>query len=174
MAYWELTQRIGQLFPVTPSSIDIFQDIPQGCGVSLATLHKAHAAKTQSVAALRLKIGAGITLSNEGGLVWLYNRSQRDVFVTSFCLNVDKSSNETWRVCKVAPGHSIVIYDYRVLRSRLDTIDSLTGGSGGLTNPHSIHLSFVKGWSGSYSRQNVLSCECWLEILINERVFQSR
>lgn len=170
VAYWELSQRIGQLFPVTPSSIDIFQDVAQGCGISLDTLHKASAAKSASVASLRSKIGAGVTLSNEGHLVWLYNRSERDVFVTSYCLNIDKSCEETWRVCKVPPGHTIVIYDYDLLQARL-SVDLLRESA---TDLHSIHLSFVKGWSGSYSRQQVLSCECWLEILINKTWFEGR
>ncbi|XP_067938771.1 mothers against decapentaplegic homolog 7-like [Watersipora subatra] len=170
IAYWELSNRIGQLFPVTPSSIDIFQDIAQGCGVSLAALHKIHAAKSPSIASLRSKIGAGITLSNEGNIVRLYNRSQRDVFVTSYCLNMDKRPGETWRVCKVTSGHALVIYDYTVTRSCHDLSYLLSDGP---TDPHSIHLSFMKGWSGSYSRQSILSCECWLEILINKHWFEN-
>ena len=165
VAYWELSKRVGQLLPVMPSSIDIFQSIAQGCGLSLDALHKTHTAQTQAVGAVRTKIGLGITLSYEGDLVWLHNRSQRDVFVSSYYLNLDHS-NSTWKVCKVQPDQCVVIYDFVTMSKRVLGDESAL--SEGPSDPHSILLSFVKGWSGSYSRQSVLSCECWLEILINK------
>lgn len=165
VAYWELSKRVGQLLPVLPNSIDVFQSIAQGCGLSLDALHKSHTAQTPAVTAVRTKIGLGITLSYEGDLVWLHNRSQRDVFVSSYYLNLD-NTNSTWKVYKVLPGHCVVIYDF-VTMSKPSLMDD-TSITEGPSDPHSILLSFIKGWSGSYSRQSVLSCECWLEILINK------
>lgn len=153
-----------------PSSIDVFQSIAQGCGLSLDALHKSHTAKTAAVSAVRAKIGLGITLSHEGDLVWLYNRSLRDVFISSYYLNLDHA-NSAWRIHKVLAGHCVVIYDYSVMSRQSVSTECVADGP---SDPHSILLSFVKGWSGSYSRQSVLSCECWLELLINKHKHSSR
>lgn len=166
VGYRELNEHIGQLFPVTPDSIDIFQDIPQGSGLSLSTLHKQHLAKSDKVESVRLKIGSGITLSTESDRVWLYNRSSSSVFVSSYSLNMNIEHPGSWRVYKVNPGHCIAIYDYRLMEHWTPDPYSTDGP----TDPHSIHISFVKGWGRDYHRQSILSCACWLEVILNVRV----
>lgn len=139
--------------------------------MSLSTLHKTHQANSQSIASVRARIGSGVTLSCEGVTVWLFNRCERNVFVSSLYLNTDRQCGDSWEVKKLSPGHSMVIYDYSVIeRQRRQWPGGIAGSAmiDGPSDPHSIHMSFIKGWSGSYSRQTVLSCECWLEILINK------
>lgn len=163
VGYRELSEHIGQLFPVTPNSIDIFQNIPQGSGISLSALHSNHAAKSDKVESVRLKIGAGVTLSTERDEVWLYNRSKHSVFVNSYSLNLSIDHSSSWRVYKVNPGHCISIYSYSLMEHWEPDPCSCDGP----TDPHSIHISFVKGWGRDYHRQNILNCACWLEVILN-------
>jgi hypothetical protein len=37
----------------------------------------------------------------------------------------------------------------------------------GPVDPHSVQISFVKGWGLNYSRQDVTACPCRLEVLLN-------
>lgn len=172
MAYWELSIRIGKLLPITPTSIDIFQDLAQGGGVSLDALHRTHPPVSSSVGSVRSKIGAGVVLSKEGEKVWLFNRSERDVFVSSYFLNSHRTDTHTWRVCKVTPGYAVLVYDYSSISDQPCKQSSAVWE--GPTDLHSVHISFIKGWGGAYSRQNILNCECWLEILMNKAVFAYR
>lgn len=32
---------------------------------------------------------------------------------------------------------------------------------------YSLRISFAKGWGPSYSRQEVTSCPCWLEVMLS-------
>lgn len=163
VAYRELSEHIGQLFPVAARTIDVFQHVAHGSGISLSALHQHHLPKSDKVQSVRAKIGAGVTLSREGGTVWLYNRSMYAVFVTSYSLNIDNDCADTWRVYKVNSGHAISVYDDEIMARwtpRLQPED-------GPIDSKSIHISFVKGWGRDYRRQSVLNCACWLEILLN-------
>jgi len=157
-----MRDRIGQLFPVYSRYVDIFQDIPQGTGLSLGHLHSVHDPQNASIAKVRTKIGTGITLSNEGATVWLYNRSMADIFVSSFSLN-DAERSQQWRVYKVRPGFAIPVYDQAVIDRK--SLQQTAGD--GPADPHSIHVSFVKGWGRGYTRQSIMSCACWLELILH-------
>lgn len=37
----------------------------------------------------------------------------------------------------------------------------------GPVDVHSVRISFVKGWGQSYKRQDIKSCPCWLEVILN-------
>ena len=72
-----------------------------------------------------------------------------------------------YTVIKVLPGYSIQVFDYsksnlyeRLRRERHCQILD------GPFDPHSVRISFVKGWGANYSRQVVTNCPCWLEILL--------
>jgi MAD (mothers against decapentaplegic) family protein 6/7 len=64
VAYWELSQRVGRLFPVDTKFVNVFWNVPLGTGLSLAALTQHHFPPTQSppesVLRNRTKIGQGI------------------------------------------------------------------------------------------------------------------
>ncbi|XP_069102863.1 mothers against decapentaplegic homolog 6-like [Argopecten irradians] len=161
VAYWELRQRVGRLFTVFDSSINIFQSLPHGGGLSLEVLQQGTA--MEAVARTREKIGFGLVLSREDSGVWLYNRSLFPVFVNSSWF--DTPNSRTPIVIKLLPGRSIKIFDY-------DCVEFLKGMKDarfvdGPYDPRSIRISFAKGWGPTYHRQFVTSCPCWLEVLLN-------
>ena len=122
---------------------------------------------------------SGILLNHslDGG-VWVYNRTENAIFVNSPTLEPpwtprgSPRSNNPYTVVKVLPGYSIQIFDY----AKSTLYERLRGRRGcesqvsldcGPFDPHSIRISFVKGWGTNYSRQVVTNCPCWLEVLLN-------
>lgn len=43
----------------------------------------------------------------------------------------------------------------------------------GPVDVHSVRISFLKGWGQTYKRQDIKSCPCWLEVILNPCHFQS-
>ncbi|XP_029437805.1 mothers against decapentaplegic homolog 6-like isoform X2 [Rhinatrema bivittatum] len=160
LAYWEHRTRVGCLYAVHESSINIFCDLPQGSGFCLGQLTSEH--RSEAVRRTRGKIGQGLLLSQEQDGVWAYNRSEHPIFVNSPTLA--PPSLHTLSVHKVPPGYSIKIFDSES-PIRMDGPSVLGDGP---WDPNSIHISFAKGWGSCYSRQFITSCPCWLEILLNK------
>ncbi len=119
--------------------------------------------KNETIKRTRDKIGLGVTLSKEPDGVWMYNRSNSPAFVNSPTLDIPNS--RTLVVRKVPPGYSIKIFDYdrSVL---LERTRELPGEVDGPYDPKSVRISFAKGWGPCYSRQFILSCPCWIEVLL--------
>ncbi|XP_068175408.1 mothers against decapentaplegic homolog 6-like [Antennarius striatus] len=183
VAYWEQRTRVGRLYPAHESSLNIFYDLPQGTGLSLGQLHAnayhsrrddpgshghhshGHGGNSSSsVQQIRSKIGYGIMLSQEPDGVWVYNRSQHPVFVHSPTL--DPPNTRGLSVKRVMPGFSLKVFDYEHsswMAQHSVKPDSLEGP----WDPHSVRISFAKGWGPCYSRQFITSCPCWLEVLLN-------
>uniref|UniRef100_A0A3Q3JU21 Mothers against decapentaplegic homolog n=1 Tax=Monopterus albus TaxID=43700 RepID=A0A3Q3JU21_MONAL len=164
VAYWEQRTRVGRLYPAHEPSLSIFYDLPQGTGLCLSQLHTNRNSHSSSVQQIRRKIGFGIVLSREPDGVWVYNRSQHPVFVHSPTL--DPPTARGLSVKRVMPGFSLKVFDFE--RS------SWMAGHGmkpesqeGPWDPHSVRISFAKGWGPCYSRQFITSCPCWLEVLLN-------
>lgn len=170
LAYWELGGRVGRLYPVEPSTVNVFDSLHDGDGLCLATLAENHTAPL-SVQKTRRKIGLGLTLSQEADGVWAYNRSENPIFVNSPTL--DDPESRTLLVYRVPPGFCLNIFD-RAKVLQLPYYN--TGGnsrsnvtSGFPTGPidiNSVRISFAKGWGPKYSRQEITSCPCWLEVLL--------
>ncbi|KYM78420.1 Mothers against decapentaplegic like protein 6, partial [Atta colombica] len=166
LAYWELGSRVGRLYPVEPSTVNVFDSLHDGDGLCLATLVENHNAPP-AVQRTRSKIGLGLTLSQEADGVWAYNRSESPIFVNSPTL--DDPESRTLLVYRVPPGFCLNIFDSA-------KIMQLPYGSGGgqaagftASGPidiYSVRISFAKGWGPKYSRQEVTSCPCWLEVLL--------
>ncbi|KAM8921718.1 mothers against decapentaplegic homolog 6-like [Pelodytes ibericus] len=151
LAYWEHRTRVGRLFKVTEPSVHIFHDLPKGSGFCLGFLGSD--TRNETVRRTRIKIGLGLTLSHEGDGVWVYNRSEHPIFINSPTLRGPA-------VHKLLSGYSIKVFD-------TEQEVSLTRYLGdGPCDPHSIRISFAKGWGSCYSRQFITSCPCWLEILL--------
>uniref|UniRef100_H3CVY4 Mothers against decapentaplegic homolog n=1 Tax=Tetraodon nigroviridis TaxID=99883 RepID=H3CVY4_TETNG len=162
VAYWEQRTRVGRLYPAFDPSLNIFYDLPQGTGLCLSQLHAR--SNSSSVQQIRSKIGYGIVLSREPDGVWVYNRSQHPVFVHSPTL--DPPSAPGLSVTRVMPGYSLKVFDYE--RSSWMAEHGVKPESQeGPWDPHSVRISFAKGWGPCYSRQFITSCPCWLEVLLN-------
>uniref|UniRef100_A0A674BBF1 SMAD family member 6a n=1 Tax=Salmo trutta TaxID=8032 RepID=A0A674BBF1_SALTR len=157
VAYWEQRTRVGRLYPAHEPSLSIFYDLPQGTGLCLGQLN---AVRTRS------KIGYGIVLSQEPDGVWIYNRSQHPVFVHSPTLDLP-SSVRGLTVRRVMPGYSLKVFDYDKSSWILQQGMEPPVGLEGPYDPHSVRISFAKGWGPCYSRQFITSCPCWVEVLLN-------
>uniref|UniRef100_A0A667YQ30 Mothers against decapentaplegic homolog n=1 Tax=Myripristis murdjan TaxID=586833 RepID=A0A667YQ30_9TELE len=160
VAYWEQRTRVGRLYPAHEPSLSIFYDLPQGTGLCLG-----HGGSGGScVQQIRSKIGYGIVLSREPDGVWVYNRSQHPVFVHSPTL--DLPSTRGLSVKRVMPGYSLKVFDYE-RSSWIVERGVKPECQEGPWDPHSVRISFAKGWGPCYSRQFITSCPCWLEVLLN-------
>lgn len=163
VAYWELSDRVGRLLPVSQPAINVFFDLPHGDGLCLETLANSHSTDNSSVLQTRTKIGQGITVFKDGLEVWIYNRSEFPVFVNSPTL--DPPNTEKLTVHKLQPGFSIKIFDYERSRynQRMRDPSLLKNGP---FDPNAVRVSFAKGFGSSkYSRRFITSCPCWLEIM---------
>ncbi|KAL3280303.1 hypothetical protein HHI36_017792, partial [Cryptolaemus montrouzieri] len=163
LAYWEMGQRVGPLYPVEHPAVNVFGQVPYGDGLSLETLARHSFSPPDSVTRTRDKIGLGVTISHEGDLVWIYNRSDCPIFVNSLSLEEHEPSSPT----RVPADYCLCIFDpIRAAHNNNDWTFRRTQNFGPIDR-NSIRLSFVKGWGPSYSRQEITSCPCWLEILLS-------
>lgn len=170
LAYWELQERVGPLFPVEPCTVNVFGNVPYGLdGLCLEALGPQNLKSTETSRKTRAKIGLGVTLSREpGGFVWLYNRSDQPVFVHSLYLEGGASMGG----CDPPGGPTRVPADHCLCvhapgGPQMFGWDNLVGcQQGPAGDPNSIRISFVKGWGSKYSRREITSCPCWLEILL--------
>ncbi|EDV93851.1 GH19558 [Drosophila grimshawi] len=159
IAYWELAQRIGELFHATKPVLNIHADGSVDCAGESLCLRELQGKGNQrdSVQSTRQKVGLGVTLSVEGGDVWIYNRSNVPVFVDSPTL-----AERMDRVCRVMPGHCLKAFDTHralVLASQQSQPTHL-----GPIDRFSMKISFEKGWGNKYKRPDIMGCPCWLEV----------
>lgn len=109
-------------------------------------------------------------LSQEEDGVWAYNRSESPIFVNSPTL--DDPESRTLLVYRVPPGFCLNIFDRnKILQlpyssSTTRTSNQASGFASGPVDINSVRISFAKGWGPKYSRQEVTSCPCWLEVLL--------
>ncbi|XP_061669892.1 mothers against decapentaplegic homolog 6-like [Syngnathoides biaculeatus] len=186
VAYWEERTRVGRLYPAYDPSLSIFYDLPQGTGLCLSQLHTdanqnhrddrgshgtsslpgypSHGGNCSGIQQIRSKIGHGIVLSREPDGVWVYNRSQHPVFVHSPTL--DLLCARGLSVKRVMPGFSLKMFDYESSNWMAEH-GVKPESQEGPWDPHSVRISFAKGWGPCYSRQFITSCPCWLEVLLN-------
>ncbi|XP_050349609.1 mothers against decapentaplegic homolog 6 [Nymphalis io] len=158
LAYWELTQRVGRQFSVRVRAVDVFGGTCAGRhGLCLDALDSKEP-QVEQVRKTRAKIGLGVTLSLESDGVWLYNRSQEPVFVSSPAL--DAAAAKALLVWRVAPGHCLCIFDPSTPPPPISLPHV------GPVDPRSVRISFAKGWGPKYSRRDVTACPCWLEVLL--------
>ncbi len=61
LAYWEGVTRVGELFPVTGSGVDVFlsSELPKGSGFSLDSVFGKEGTASEKVVSTRQKIGRG-------------------------------------------------------------------------------------------------------------------
>ena len=160
--------------------VGVFGECARGNGICLSSMQMATG--VQSVLRTRSKIGAGVVVSRCSDGVWLYNRSDYPVFVSSptFALPQCSAMNaisEPQLVEKVPFGYSLKVYDFEVARtlkkSSKPNVDDIwtkspqNCASSSFTHDlRSLRFSFVKGWGINYKRQSLIACPCWLELII--------
>ncbi|XP_075699366.1 mothers against decapentaplegic homolog 6-like [Rhinoderma darwinii] len=159
LAYWENRTRVGRLYPVTEPSVHIFHDLPKASGFCLGFLGSEP--RNETVRRTRKKIGQGLVLSRQQGEVWVDNHSEHPIFISSPTLATVSARGQA--VLKVLPGYSIKVFDAERAANLLGRSDL----GDGPCDPHSVRISFAKGWGARYSRQFITSCPCWLEILLS-------
>ncbi|VEN36045.1 unnamed protein product [Callosobruchus maculatus] len=187
LAYWELSERVGPLFSVDRPSFNVFGDVPHPDGLSLETLAMTGQRNgyrgggdgrggrspppDAAVQRTRCKIGLGVTLSREeDSCVWVYNRSDNPIFVNSATLDVVPPPEQTHMLAachqptRVPADHCLCVYDPNKAAQNYGW--TFTHPIYGPVDPNSIRISFVKGWGQKYSRREIKSCPCWLEILL--------
>jgi len=167
LAYWEERRRVGRLFPVHTSGVEVFaiQPKPPPIGDALSLSQLAQAANhrpSEATLRTREKIGLGLILSHDDDGVWAYNRTEVPIFVNSPTLDLPNS--RTFSVFKIPPGYTLQIFSWAVAQHYARIRDPLL--QDGPFDPHAVRLSFAKGWGSKYSRQSVDCCPCWLEVLL--------
>jgi len=188
ITYWEHRDRIGRIFHVWEDSVNVFEDLPQGDGLSLGLLDPGVGFERAEVSEkIRGTIGCGFQLTLENYCVWLYNRSNIVLFVGSPNIQARSMDFTQPTVKRLAPGNSIVVYEPSlcdVVEEKfrkfyhLDTYckDSSSGdapghalscGDAASLQPYCVRVSFGKGWGSNYTRMSITQCPCWVEIYLN-------
>lgn len=106
----------------------------------------------------------GLMLSQESDGVWAYNRSDSPIFVNSPTL--DDPESRTLLVYRVPSGFCLNIFDRAKSTATSTSTTTSTLKNSGPVDVNSVRISFAKGWGPKYSRQEVTSCPCWLEVLL--------
>nr|VZI39341.1 unnamed protein product [Spirometra erinaceieuropaei] len=121
----------------------------------------------------RLRLGAeGISLLLlPGGKVLLTNRTlspSMPIFVASPCFVMDGHDLiSDWPVARVAPGHSLTVFDLSVYQRLCGSQDPTQHWPGKSLAGPVIHISLGKGWGPSYRRPDITFCPSRLELWLN-------
>ncbi|VDL97170.1 unnamed protein product [Schistocephalus solidus] len=121
----------------------------------------------------RLRLGAkGISLLLlPDGQVLLTNRTlapSMPIFVASPCFVMDGHDLiSDWPVARVAPGHSLTVFDLGVYQKLCGSQDPTQHWPGKSLAGPVVHISLGKGWGPSYRRPDITFCPSRLELWLN-------
>lgn len=90
----------------------------------------------------------------------MYNRSENPIFVNSLTLEESESPSPT----RVPAEHCLCVFD-PVKASHQNYGWNFTNCVGPIDR-NSVRISFAKGWGPRYSRREITSCPCWIEVLL--------
>lgn len=80
---------------------------------------------------------------------------------------LDDPESRTLLVYRVPPGFCLNIFDRAKILLPYGGGEAAAGfAASGPVDINSVRISFAKGWGPKYSRQEVTSCPCWLEVLL--------
>ena len=169
MSYYEMKQRIGEMFHAASNvhelTIDGYTHPSSASRFCLGVLSNAN--RTEEIERTRQYIGRGVALHYQNGQVHAECLSENPVFVQS--ANCNQRYN--WplaTVVKIPPGCSLKIFDEAAfVQLANETVYQGFEAVYALTRICSIRISFVKGWGESYRRQTVLNTPCWIELHLN-------
>ncbi|XP_074593658.1 mothers against decapentaplegic homolog 6-like, partial [Brevipalpus obovatus] len=168
LSYWEFRSRVGSQLHVFQDKVDIFNDCrptqaSDGLCLSFFPVLCRERLDGQKIRKTRDKIGHGIRLLRDGCSVLVSNRSNYPIFVNSSTINPLTDSRKL-SVTKILPGDSMKAFDFVVAKQLTNTYP-FRSDNNGPRDVYSIRISFVKGWGPNYTRQTILACPCWLEVL---------
>jgi MAD (mothers against decapentaplegic) family protein 6/7 len=167
VAYWELRQRVGPQFVVRNDHVNIFGDLALGSGLCLAQLQSDRDVPS-GVVKVRRKIGSGLILSREADGIWIYNRSRHPLFVSRPPSKPPRVSFSPQNVDRLPPGFALRLFDVRWRNgvAHESPTSCIMTSADGPCNLRSAQISFAKGFGERYSRQTIMSCPCWIEVLL--------
>lgn len=157
------------MYSFSSNSVSVAPEETGGDSISLESLFRSHGGPASAeVSKTRTKIGNGVSIFRDAeNAVWLYNRSSSTIFVSSriFLQTTFSSSGSSpsLSIMKLPPGHLIKAYDLAIAQ-RLRPLQSGTHKS---QHNHVFSFSFVKGFGPNYSRQNIMQCPCWMEVILD-------
>lgn len=136
-------------------TINIYESLPKGDrgGFCLNELKRTHEMNEPTKVVFK-NIGDGVKISLEDGDIWIHNRSSSPVFINGEVLQRQRNSR-TPIVEKLASGYGRKVFDCNT-DSR--NVNKRRNG------PHSLRVSFVKGFGRGYKRQYITNCPCWIEM----------
>ena len=171
IAYYELNNRVGDLFHTSGTSIivDGFTDpntanSERFCLGLLSNFDRCN----PTIERTRRHIGKGVHLYYVGDEVYAECLSDSAIFVQSRVVNHSRGFQPT-AVCKIPSGSKLEIFNKQEFAQLLSqSVNCGVEAVYELTKMCSIRISFVKGWSAKYHRQDVTSTPCWIEIHLHE------
>uniref|UniRef100_UPI00358E54CD mothers against decapentaplegic homolog 7-like n=1 Tax=Myxine glutinosa TaxID=7769 RepID=UPI00358E54CD len=178
LAYWEQRTRVGPLHHARQAIVSIFYELPlppessdatgygrETPGLCLKALPESNSGSLV-VRRARVKVGAGLVLSQEADGIWAYNRGDQPAFVHSPTLTAPPGPGGLTARAPIShrlpSGYTAKIFDHNRAQRLLQTFMPAEGESA--RDLYSVRVSFGKGWGRDYTRQCILDCPCWLEL----------
>ncbi|XP_037068005.1 mothers against decapentaplegic homolog 6-like [Pollicipes pollicipes] len=162
LVYFERRRRVGQVggWSVRAPVQHVFYNLPHEDGLALSAVAAQNPHPEPDVVRTRQHIGKGLSLTLESDGVWLYNRSERPLFVSSPTLEpADAACSEA--VHKLPSGFSLLVFEPRRAAGCRRRTTPPAAGPAALG---AVSVSFAKGWGPRYSRRGVDECPCWMEL----------
>ncbi|XP_034940786.1 protein mothers against dpp-like isoform X2 [Chelonus insularis] len=168
IAYYELNNRVGEIFQCDPISIivDGFTN-PHGNSERFCLGKLSNVKRSITIENTRRHIGKGLGLHYYNGELIAECLSEAAIFSQSRNCNYFNNFHPT-TVCKIQPGCSLKIFSTEYFADLLrQSVHHGFDAVYELTKMCTIRMSFVKGWGAEYQRQDVTSTPCWIEIHLN-------
>jgi len=167
ISYYEENKRYGELFQGIYNHLRIDGSSGPSDGSRFCLGKIANPNRKPDVHMVRMKLGNGIDLIYEMGIVKLENLSDHMIFIQSADMN-DRLNLGPKTVIKIPSGHGWNIFDNQSFAERLGRkVEEGFEEVYGLLQMCTVRVSFIKGWGSDYRRAHVTNTPCWCEIHLN-------
>ncbi len=111
--------------------------------------------------------GISLLLLPKGQILLTNQTPATPIFVASPCfVGPGEKVASDWPVCRVAPSHSLVVFDTRIYEDRIMEAGGSPWPGKSIFGPV-LHISLGKGWGPTYQRTDFTHCPARLEIWLN-------